>query len=93
METMDGLRALSKMIPIGKIYDHGDSSTRSIAAGSKDYKDVAGRNRVIVKPASFTRETDCLGGVWLVLVIVVILGGSETARSPGLARQQAAAQS
>jgi len=33
-DHMDGLRALSKMIPIDKIYDHGDSSTRSIAAGS-----------------------------------------------------------
>ena len=45
-----GLRALSKMIPIGKFYDHGDVVDDVDRGRLTDYKGVAGSNRVIVKP-------------------------------------------
>jgi len=47
------LAALSKMIPIRKIYDHGESIEASQAKGAtlwKDYLAVAGSKRTVVKP-------------------------------------------
>jgi competence protein ComEC len=48
-----GLAALSKMIPIRKIYDHGESIEKSDARGAtlwQDYLNVAGNRRTVVKP-------------------------------------------
>ena len=51
-----GLRALSKMIPIDKFYDHGDVVDEVDRGRLNDYKDIAGSNRVIVKPATKSRS-------------------------------------
>src|SRR5213594_789203 len=45
-----GLNALSKMIPLGKFYDHGNGVEQSDRQRLEDYKTIAGNNRTIVKP-------------------------------------------
>jgi len=60
-----GLRALSKMIPIAKFYDHGDVVDEVDRGRLNDYKDIAGRNRVIVKPGD---EIALKGGVKVTVV-------------------------
>src|SRR5881396_2745644 len=45
-----GLNALSKMIPLGKFYDHGNGVEQSDRTRLEDYKAVAGNKRTIVKP-------------------------------------------
>ena len=45
-----GLNALSKMIPLGKFYDHGDGVEQSDRTRLEDYKTIAGNKRTIVKP-------------------------------------------
>ncbi|OLE85568.1 MAG: hypothetical protein AUF79_16455, partial [Crenarchaeota archaeon 13_1_20CM_2_51_8] len=45
-----GLNALSKMIPLGKFYDHGNGVEQSDRARLEDYKTIAGNQRSIVKP-------------------------------------------
>jgi beta-lactamase superfamily II metal-dependent hydrolase len=52
-DHVGGAPALSKMIPIGKFYDHGDSIEVSNPNGAKlfeAYKATAGENRTVVKP-------------------------------------------
>jgi competence protein ComEC len=52
-DHVGGLAALSKMIPIRKIYDHGESIEKSQAKGAtlwQDYLAVAGSRRTVVKP-------------------------------------------
>jgi competence protein ComEC len=60
-----GLRALSKMIPIGKFYDHGDAVDEVDRVRLNDYKDIAGNKRVIVKPGD---RITLKGGVHLDVV-------------------------
>jgi competence protein ComEC len=53
VDHVGGLAALSKMIPIRKIYDHGESIEKSDARGAtlwQDYLNVAGNRRTVVKP-------------------------------------------
>jgi competence protein ComEC len=45
-----GLAAFSKMMPISKFYDHGDTASPEDQVRLDDYKAVAGSKRVIVKP-------------------------------------------
>ena len=45
-----GLNALSKMIPLGKFYDHGNGVEQSDRQRLEDYKTIAGNKRTIVKP-------------------------------------------
>jgi competence protein ComEC len=52
-DHVGGLAALSKTIPIRKIYDHGESTEASQAKGAtlwQDYLAVAGSKRTVVKP-------------------------------------------
>ncbi len=52
-DHVGGLAALSKAMPIRKIYDHGESIEKSQAQGAKlwqDYLAVAGNRRTVVKP-------------------------------------------
>jgi beta-lactamase superfamily II metal-dependent hydrolase len=52
-DHVGGLAALSKMIPIRKIYDHGESIEKSQEKGAtlwKDYLAAAGNRRTVVKP-------------------------------------------
>jgi beta-lactamase superfamily II metal-dependent hydrolase len=52
-DHVGGLAALSKMMPIRKIYDHGESIEASQAKGAtlwQDYLAVAGNKRTVVKP-------------------------------------------
>src|SRR5262249_59629126 len=60
-----GLRALSKMIPIGKFYDHGDVIDEVDRGRLNDYKEIAGRNRNIVKPGD---QIELKGGVKVLVV-------------------------
>jgi competence protein ComEC len=60
-----GLRALSKMIPIGKFYDHGDVVDEVDRVRLNDYKDIAGNKRTIVKPGD---RITLKGGVHLDVV-------------------------
>jgi beta-lactamase superfamily II metal-dependent hydrolase len=60
-----GLRALSKMIPIGKFYDHGDVVDEVDRGRLNDYKEIAGANRNIVKPGD---EITLRGGVKVTVV-------------------------
>src|SRR5437867_11513475 len=46
-----GLNALSKRIPLGKFYDHGNGVEQSDRERLEDYKAIAGNKRTIVKPA------------------------------------------
>ncbi len=53
LDHVGGVAALSKLIPIGKFYDHGDSIEASTPQGAKlydDYKAVAQGKRTLVKP-------------------------------------------
>ena len=53
VDHVGGLAALSKMIPIRKIYDHGESIEQSDARGTtlwQNYLAVAGNRRTVVKP-------------------------------------------
>ena len=45
-----GLAAFAKMMPISKLYEHGDTVSPEDAGRLADYKTVAGTKRVIVKP-------------------------------------------
>src|SRR5215470_10988296 len=45
-----GLAALSKMIPMGHFYDHGNGVEEADRVRLDDYKRVAGAKRTIVKP-------------------------------------------
>lgn len=52
-DHVGGLAALSKMIPIRKIYDHGESIEKSQGKGAtlwQDYLAAAGNRRSVVKP-------------------------------------------
>src|ERR1041385_9183767 len=52
-DHVGGLAALSKMIPIRKIYDHGESIEKSQEKGAtlwQDYLAAAGSKRTVVKP-------------------------------------------
>jgi competence protein ComEC len=52
-DHVGGLAALSKMIPIRKIYDHGESIEKSQEKGAtlwQDYLAAAGNRRTVVKP-------------------------------------------
>jgi beta-lactamase superfamily II metal-dependent hydrolase len=52
-DHVGGLTALSKMIPIRKIYDHGESIEKSQEKGAtlwQDYLTAAGNRRTVVKP-------------------------------------------
>src|SRR5262249_7425782 len=60
-----GLRALSKMIPIGKFYDHGDVIDEVDRGRLNDYKEIAGANRNIVKPGD---QIELKGGVKVLVV-------------------------
>jgi competence protein ComEC len=63
-DHVGGLAALSKMIPIRKIYDHGESIEKSQEKGAtlwRDYLAAAGNRRTVVKPGdkiSFARNVD-----------------------------------
>ena len=48
-DHVGGLDALSKMIPLGKFYDHGDQVEQADRARLDGYKTVAGAKRTIVK--------------------------------------------
>ena len=53
VDHVGGLAALSKLMPIGKIYDHGESIEKSQARGAtlwQDYLATAGNRRTVVKP-------------------------------------------
>jgi competence protein ComEC len=60
-----GLRALSKLIPIGKFYDHGDVVDEVDRGRLNDYKAIAGSNRTIVKPGD---EIALKGGVKVLVI-------------------------
>src|SRR6185437_8558754 len=45
-----GLNALSKLMPLGKFYDHGNGVQPEDRQRLEDYKAVAGAKRTIVKP-------------------------------------------
>jgi beta-lactamase superfamily II metal-dependent hydrolase len=60
-----GLRALSKMIPIEKFYDHGDLVDDVDRGRLNDYKEVAGNKRTIVKPGD---EIALKGGVKVLVI-------------------------
>lgn len=52
-DHIGGAAALSKLVPIGKFYDHGDSIEANTDKGASlydGYKALAGGNRVTVKP-------------------------------------------
>jgi beta-lactamase superfamily II metal-dependent hydrolase len=48
-DHVGGLEALSKMIPIGKLYDHGDGVEEADRARLEMYKRIAGNKRTIAK--------------------------------------------
>lgn len=48
-DHVGGLAALSKMIPIGKFYDHGDGVEQADRERLEEYKAVAGNRRTILK--------------------------------------------
>jgi competence protein ComEC len=53
VDHVGGVPALSKLIPIGKIWDHGESIEASQPMGAglwKDYLATAGNKRTVVKP-------------------------------------------
>src|ERR1043166_3415788 len=60
-----GLRALSRMIPIDKFYDHGDVVDEVDRRRLNDYRDIAGSKRVVVKPGD---EIAHKGGVTVLVV-------------------------
>jgi beta-lactamase superfamily II metal-dependent hydrolase len=45
-----GLKALSKLIPLGNFYDHGNGVEQSDRGRLEDYMAIAGNKRTIVKP-------------------------------------------
>jgi competence protein ComEC len=63
-DHVGGLAALSKMIPIRKIYDHGESIEKSQEKGAtlwQDYLAAAGNKRTVVKPGNkipFAKNVD-----------------------------------
>jgi len=59
-----GLAALSKMIPLGRFYDHGDGVEPADRVRLEDYKAIAGAKRNIVKPG----DTIPLSGVQVQVV-------------------------
>jgi len=66
-DHVGGLAALSKLMPIGKIWDHGESIEASQANGAKlwqDYLTAAGNRRTVVKPG----DKIALAGVDLTVV-------------------------
>src|SRR6184192_3514207 len=48
-DHVGGLAALSKMIPIGKFYDHGNGVEQADRERLEEYKAVAGNKRTILK--------------------------------------------
>ena len=48
-DHVGGLEALSKMIPLGKFYDHGDGVEPADKARHDSYVSIAGANRKILK--------------------------------------------
>jgi competence protein ComEC len=48
-DHVGGLEALSKMIPLGKFYDHGDGVEQADKARHDTYVSIAGTNRKILK--------------------------------------------
>src|SRR6266550_256280 len=60
-----GLGALSKMIPIGKFYDHGNGVEQVDRERLEDYKTLAGSKRTILKAG----DSISLGGVQVRAVV------------------------
>ena len=48
-DHVGGLAALSKMIPLGKFYDHGDGVEQADRERLDGYKSIAGTKRTILK--------------------------------------------
>src|SRR5215831_6385570 len=65
-DHVGGLQALSKLIPLGTFYDHGDGVEQADRPLYEGYKALAGTHRHIVKPG----ETIPLGGDVQVRVLV-----------------------
>jgi competence protein ComEC len=63
-DHVGGLAALSKLIPLGKFYDHGNGVEPEDRERLEGYKTVAGDKRTIVKPG----DTIPLGGVQVQVV-------------------------
>jgi competence protein ComEC len=49
-DHVGGLAALSKLIPLGRFYDHGDGVEPEDRARLEGYKSIAGAKRTVVKP-------------------------------------------
>jgi competence protein ComEC len=64
-DHVGGLEALSKMIPLGKFYDHGDGVEQADKARHDTYVGIAGANRKILKAG----DTIALGGVQVRVVV------------------------
>jgi beta-lactamase superfamily II metal-dependent hydrolase len=64
-DHVGGLEALSKMIPLGKFYDHGDGVEAADKARHDSYVALAGANRKILRAG----DTIPLGGVQLRVVV------------------------
>jgi len=58
-DHVGGLEALSKMIPIGKFYDHGDGVEPADKARHDLYVAIAGANRTILKAGDTIRSGVC----------------------------------
>ena len=64
-DHVGGLEALSKMIPLGKFYDHGDGVEPADKARHDSYVSIAGANRKILKAG----DTIALGPVQFRVVV------------------------
>jgi competence protein ComEC len=64
-DHMGSLTALSKMIPLGKFYDHGDGVEEADRGRLEEYKGLAGSKRTILKPG----DTIPFGGVQVRVVV------------------------
>ena len=58
-DHVGGLAALSKMIPLGKFYDHGDGVEQADRERLEGYKSIAGNKRTILKAG----DTISFGGL------------------------------
>ena len=64
-DHVGGLAALSKMIPMGKLYDHGNGVEQADRERLEEYKAVAGNKRTILKAG----DTIPFGAVQLRVVV------------------------
>lgn len=92
-DHVGGLEALSKMIPLGKFYDHGDGVEQADRARYETYKVVAGAKRTIAKAG----DTISLGPVQMRVVFsegpvigTPLNGGGANALCANAARQEPA---